>query len=471
MKLIFTLFEKKTLITFAAGLLMLISTATYGQISIVCTDPTNTIYGLTGNGEIYPIDVNTAKTGTVVKNNTYPGNSPSSSNGMGYNTFNGRFYYFKRNVTASPQEFVSFNPTTNTVSILANSTCTDDIHTGCVSFDGNGYYTVDIQGTLHYYNILTNTWTFITSNIEDQFGNSVTNVIKTQNAGDMAIDGLGNIWLLTSSSSNYGLYKIPAPMPKTAVAKLKVTRVIDPATMTPTGQSFAGIAFKPNGQIYLATKTGNRLYLMQNPSTLTFIGILDKSDVGNDLTSCSFPTNVLPVTWKGFDATVKNSNNVVLNWEVAEDAQNKGFYVQHSLNGSDWEDIHFIQAKNMPGSLQEYSYSHTNNLDGKQYYRIRQVDMDNKISYSEIRTVTLKNNKSNITIWPNPATDQVRITSSGSFLYTKAQLFDLSGKMISEIKLQAGTSAIAISQLPAGTYFIKIQSNNGTSINQKIIKQ
>ncbi|MDP4263226.1 MAG: T9SS type A sorting domain-containing protein [Bacteroidota bacterium] len=471
MKLISTLFEKKTLTTLAAALLMFSATTSFGQVSLVCTSPTSTIYGLDGNGEIYPIKTANAKTGTIVKNSTYPGQTPASANGIGYNTFNGKFYYFKRNTTSAPQEFVSFDPTLNVVTTLANSTATDDIHTGCINFNGTGYYTTDIQGTLSYYNIATNTWTLITSKIVDQGGNNISTLIKTQSAGDMAIDGLGNIWLLTSSSANYGLYKIPAPLPTTPVAQLNVIRIINPTATTPTGNSFAGIAFGTSGQMYMSTKNDNRLYVMTTINALTFIGIFDKSDVGNDLTSCSFPTSILPVTWESFDVSVQNNNNVTLNWDVIE-YQDKGFYVQHSMNGTDWEDLAFIPAKNNSESVQSYSYSHINNLNGKQYYRIKQVDLDDRSSFSEVRTITLKNDQQNITVFPNPATDHIRIVgNSSNDNLAKAQIFDLSGKMLIEQKLLTGSNTISINKLPVGAYIVRVESNNGTAYNQKIIKQ
>ncbi|HEY6502378.1 MAG TPA: T9SS type A sorting domain-containing protein [Chitinophagaceae bacterium] len=473
MKLIFTLTAKKILTALAVAALLSLSANSYSQVSIVCTDPTNTVYGLSNSGQIMGINSNTAATVATVKNSSYPGNSTSSSNGIGYNTFNSTFYYFKRNVGASPQEFVSFRPATNTVTVLANSTCTDEIHTGCVSYNGAGYYTIDVQGTLHYYNIAANSWTFITSSIVDQFGADVSSIIKTQNAGDMAIDGLGRIWLVTSSDANWGLYRFPGPMPTVPVASITVTRVMAPTQATPTGNSFAGIAFKPDGRIFMSTRSDNRLYLLQNNLSLLFIGTFTTNNIGNDLTSCSFPTSVLPISWKSFDVAVKNNNNVVLKWEVAEDAQNKGYYVQHSLNGSDWEDISFVTAKNYTESIQEYSYSHINNLDGKQYYRIRQVEQDNKMSYSEVRSVVLKNEKQTISVWPNPATDHIRIASTAGSAnhFTKAQLFDLSGKMIAERKLQTNINTISISELPAGTYLVRVQANDGTSYSQKIIKQ
>src|SRR5688500_8638420 len=91
------------------------------QTSVVCTNPNTIIYGLTANGQIYGINTATGAT-SVVKNSTYSGNAPDRANGMGYNYVNKKFYYFKRAVGNSPQEFVSFEPLTNTVTLLASST-------------------------------------------------------------------------------------------------------------------------------------------------------------------------------------------------------------------------------------------------------------------------------------------------------------------------------------------------------------
>jgi len=439
----------------------------------LCSDPNTYIYGLTGNGEVYEINMtNAVVTSTPIKNNSYSGNSPNRANALAFNYANGKLYYFKRNVTASPQEFVSYDPSTNTVALLASSTLTDETHAGCANATGTGYYTFDIQGTFHFYNILTNSWTFITSTLVDQYGNDVDAVIRSQNAGDMAMDGNGNLWLLTSSNGSYGLYKLPTPLPTTPQASLTVQRIVSPSTSTPTGQSFAGIAFNPSGLIYMSTKSGNKLYRMNADMSLSFVGNMNVSDVGNDLTSCSYPLSALPVIWNSFDVAVVKSNQVSIDWEVFED-KNKGFYVQHSLDGSKWEDITYVAGKNDPQQASRYSYLHINNMNGKQYYRIKQVDIDGRYSYSVIKSVSLtKENKTALVIWPNPVHNQIRIINDNSAnLLTQAQVFDLAGRMTAHTKLQNGINTIDISALSPGTYLVKAQSANGTYYNEKIIKQ
>lgn len=450
-----------------------ISNAAKAQVSTVCTNPNNFIYGLTSNGEIYSVNVNNGNT-TVVKNNTYPGNSPNRANGMGYNYVNKKFYYFKRNVGSTPVEFVSFEPATNTVQVLSTTTtCTNEVHTGSVNYAGTGYYTIDTDGKLSYFNLLTNTWTLITSTIVDQFGNDVDAVIRTQDAGDMAMDGWGAIYLVTSSNANWGLYKFKAPLPTAPVASITVTRIVPPTATTPTGNSFAGIAFAAGGQIYMGTRSDNRLYRLNTNFTLTFMGTFGTNEVGNDLTSCNFPFLVLPVEWKSFDATVQNNNKVSLKWEVME-SNSQGYYVQHSMDGKEWENLVSLTSQSgRSEGLQEYSYSYTNTTNGYQYYRIRQVGLDGQELYSEVKAVFVKNDNQNISIWPNPASEYVRIVSeAGNNAYTKARVFDLSGRLLLEQKMQtSAVNTINISKLPAGTYIVKLDNGNGASYNHKISKQ
>jgi hypothetical protein len=443
------------------------------QTSMVCMNPNNIIYGLTSSGVIYGINVNSGATITV-KNSSYAGNATDRANGMGYNYANKKFYYFKRNVGASPVEFVSFEPATNTVSVLSTTTtCTNEVHTGSVNYAGTGYYTVDTDGKLSYFSFATNTWTLITSRIVDQYGADVDAVIRSQNSGDMAMDGWGSIYMVTSSATNWGLYKFSAPLPTTPVASLTVTRIVAPTATTPTGNNFAGIAFSAGGQIYMGTKFDNRLYRLNTNFTLTYIGNFGSGDAGNDLTSCNFPFLVLPVEWKSFDASVQNTNKVNLKWEVMEE-NSQGYYVQHSMDGKEWNNLVFISSQSgRSGGVQEYSYSYTNTTNGYQYYRICQVGLDGKELFSEVKAVFIKNNNQAISIWPNPASEYVRIVSdAGNNTYTKARIFDLSGRMLMEQQLQStAVNTVSISKLPAGTYIVKLDNGNGASYNHKISKQ
>jgi len=184
------------------------------------------------------------------------------------------------------------------------------------------------------------------------------------------------------------------------------------------------------------------------------------------------PVAEFRVFWNKVEATVTKDNTVILTWNVTE-YNNKTFVVQHSVDGVHWEDIAIIQSKNSAESMTDYSYTHRNNLSGKQYYRLKDIDIDiSSSSFSPVKTLMLKNDNQGITVWPNPATDHIVIENNDhSNLYTKATIFNLAGKMILERKLGSEVNAIAINELSAGTYIVKIENSKGVFQSQKIVKQ
>jgi hypothetical protein len=466
MKLIFTLLRKLNTTKLLA--VVLISLTANFVNAQVCSSPNTTIYGLNANGVIYPINISTANVGTKV--NTATG-SPNQANGMGYNSVTGIFYYFNVNPGAGTQKFVCYNPLLNIYLTLASCPTTNTIHTGCVSFDGTGYYCTDIMGILYYYSIILNKWTTITSTIKDQSATNVSTIIQTQSSGDVAIDGFGNLWIVTSSSDNWALYKVTAPLPTTAVATVTATRLIAPTTATPNGQAFEGIAFNALGQLFLST-ADDKLYELKNSSSsvLTTIGTFNVSGVGNDLTSCSYPLSVLPVNWVSFTASV-NNKTVNVAWTVSQSIDNKGFNVERSFDGKTWETLAFIDdtAADFSGE-QMYSFVDRDPAPGNNYYRINQVDYSNANSYSDIKVAVLSSSDK-ISIWPNPAKDVVYVQNNETEGGSKMQIFDLFGKMIASNTLHSGNNSINVSNLSAGAYIVHISKANGETENQKIVKQ
>lgn len=181
----------------------------------------------------------------------------------------------------------------------------------------------------------------------------------------------------------------------------------------------------------------------------------------------------LTVFFNSFDAKVTGSM-VELKWEATE-YNNRDFVVQHSSNGLDWENVGLVPSKRSTESLESYSFRYTNNVAGKHYYRLQHTDIDaKKTGNSRVITVTIITaSEPAITIWPNPSTDQITIvnnTKSGIH-YTVARLYDLSGKIILEKKLENGNNPIMVETLLTGTYIIKAESDMGTVFTQKIIKQ
>jgi Secretion system C-terminal sorting domain len=183
------------------------------------------------------------------------------------------------------------------------------------------------------------------------------------------------------------------------------------------------------------------------------------------------PPDTRRVFWNKFEVIETIGNTILLTWNVTE-YNNRSFIVQHSINGTEWEDIALVQSKNSAESMTDYSYKHTNKLVGKQFYRLKDIDVDyGTTGFSPVKTLILKNEKQVVTIWPNPVTNYILISNDNINLYTKARVFDLTGKMMIERKLDPDVTEIPVTELPAGTYIVKIENNKGVAYTQKIVKQ
>ena len=441
------------------------------------SDATTMVYGLNSTGMIYPINVTNATRGTAI-NASGTSNTPtgvSAPNGIGYASINSRFYFYWKNPsTTNAGMFVSYNPATKAYENLSTTNAPmNAIRSGSVTADGK-YFCLDITGKIYSYTISTNTWTLITDNLVDQDGNDVDAIIRTYNTGDMAFDGLGNLWIVVSGkngglTSKIGLYKLNAPFGNATVPSFTATRIISTNEATPDNQSALGIAFNQSGDIFISTSYN--LYLF-DPNTKAFIPKGAVSDI-QDLASTSYPMNVMPVKWVAFNVESGNKNQVLLTWEVADQVDNKGFYIQYSSDQKRWDDVTFIDSKSSGGNNEKYSYIYTGKISTENYFRIRQVDIDGKFSFSQIKSLRpakqISSVESNVVIYPNPVRDVMNITNLESSNYT-ARIVDMSGQVIKSFVMRNGQNQVDVASLKSGIYFISMNDMNGKANSAKMVK-
>ena len=458
MKLIFTIIRTKLFVVVLV--LQLISFQAFTQI---CSNSANEIWGLSNAGDLYPITIATGVVGPKL-NPAFPGNAPSSPNGLGYNNINQRFYFFKRAPGAGAQEFVSYDPSLTLTTILSSCPTTYIVYVGCVTPDGLSYYCWDSRGTLFYYNIPANTWTQITSSFVDNLGNDVDAIIRTHGSGDITIDGYGNMLMVPSSNSKYALYEMAAPLPKTPVASVTVRELV-PLT-NPPGK-FVGITLTSTGQILLATANPqNRLYRLENNLSLTFVSTLSLDMA--DLTSCNFPTSILPITFKGFTASLKN-NKVSLDWQVSKDEPVLGYTVERSNNSTTWEKIGELNA-NTGYEYKSFSFLDHVPASGKNFYRIVIKKQDGQVTYSAIKRIDILE-KVPFAIGPNPVQNVLQIQNNGQTnRISSVEIFDQAGRKVKQSFLSLGLNSINMADLGRGVYSVNVSQADGNRTSYKILK-
>jgi hypothetical protein len=446
----------------------------------ICTNPKDTLYGLSTTGVIVPININD---GGVGPNIVTPGTAVNS-NGAGYSP-SGKFYFFQRSAapTAPNQAFVAYDivaKTTTTLTLPTLTTpATSKIRSGAVNAAGTAYYTIDpaFSGTnaeLYYYNIATPAWVSIGSNFINAANTLNYNAtFHSLNSGDMAFDGQGNLWILCSNSSNYALYEIlAANVPTVATANIKVIEII-PSTAfvgAMAGHSITGLAFNNAGTLYLTTGTGdNKIYkLATATSSLVLVGTIAQDDAGADLTSCSYPMWVLSSQLMNFKATQKNG--IELSWSGIEDEQATGYNVQSSADALNWNTIGRVERKPTPsGTTNNYRFEHNLPSSNENYYRVVQTSLSGRENISSVEHVNVAT-APRIVVGPNPATNQISISNKDMGKYI-ARIFDGSGKLVSVTIVDQAMQTINISSLNRDTYFLKLTSTvNAASFSYQFVK-
>lgn len=179
----------------------------------------------------------------------------------------------------------------------------------------------------------------------------------------------------------------------------------------------------------------------------------------------------LPVNWGGFTALASDNNTVKLNWTTLQESNVSHFVVEFSRNGRDFESIATVTANGNTSTTSYYSFVHNApDVQKANYYRIKQVDFDNKESASAIQFVKFRNGTVvPITITPNPVRDDLRINVQVQNL--KYTLLDLSGRIMSSGLLQQGTNTINMAELSAGIYNIAVYEEGRLLETHKVVKQ
>ena len=88
-----------------------------------------------------------------------------------------------------------------------------------------------------------------------------------------------------------------------------------------------------------------------------------------------------------------------------------------------------------------------------------------------INDVAVEENEINeVTVYPNPAKDFVKLSAVGVQL-SAVKVYNCLGMMIEEIKVNANETEINISDYKAGVYFINIETENGVIVKQVSVKR
>ena len=184
----------------------------------------------------------------------------------------------------------------------------------------------------------------------------------------------------------------------------------------------------------------------------------------------------LPVSFGMFTA-LKVDKKVSLYWTTISEINSSHFEVERSTNNIDFYAIAAVKSNSNSSTFKSYQTIDENpDLYSVNYYRIKQIDNDGHFTYTPTRNIYFIDMQTDIklTVFPNPATNQITLTSS--FTGKKCDVIILSeeGKLISNyvgIAINNGDIHIDVSQLHSGIYFVRIKEESGNILMSRFVRE
>ncbi|MFM7596170.1 MAG: T9SS type A sorting domain-containing protein, partial [Flavobacteriales bacterium] len=239
----------------------------------------------------------------------------------------------------------------------------------------------------------------------------------------------------------------------TSVNDINVTRIIrspGPAhtTWEPAGFHLAATGTTADFAIESNTVTGFSWFNIGSPSN-----------------------NPLPVELVSFTGACDNGI-INLTWQTASEFNSSHFDVEKSRDGENWQVLATIPSAGTSNELLTYQTADHNAIDGNNYFRLRQLDIDGteklydpiNVSCSEVTTGYFSS-------FPNPSGTSFQVVVNNKELIGTCTLnmVDATGKVIEQrtIEVKEGINMFVINQeMTPGIYFLNI--TNGTKTTQVI---
>jgi hypothetical protein len=174
----------------------------------------------------------------------------------------------------------------------------------------------------------------------------------------------------------------------------------------------------------------------------------------------------LPVTLTDLVVKLNTQNDGEIHWSTSSELNNAGFDVETSRDG-----LHFSMLGNVASlgngtTTNHYNFIHNKPAPGLHFYRLKQVDIDGKKTYSKIISLLVETDVSKARIYPVPATTNITIHFGDLLSNTDLEIFSAEMKLIKREVIGGPvlTKEINVEHLPAGIYFVRIDRKGRTEV-------
>jgi len=264
----------------------------------------------------------------------------------------------------------------------------------------------------------------------------------------------------TSASYSLTLYYTTAELAAWAgaVPNLKVMKVAD-------GVNLSSTLTPSNSQLYTPVVNDQRATKGYVSYTINVTGGFSQFILVSAATT-------VPVSLLSFNAQPVKTR-IDLSWTTSMELNNKGFIVERSINGIEYTKIGWVNGRGTSNEMTSYSFADRFVHPGILYhYRLKQVDIDNREQLSQIRQAKITDGGAEISVSPNPASEQVKLFVRGYRFAKEVCLLNSEGQKVKSwvnLDLQSPVQ-LSLAGLAKGIYIFNISTQDAV-LSKKLIIQ
>jgi hypothetical protein len=191
-----------------------------------------------------------------------------------------------------------------------------------------------------------------------------------------------------------------------------------------------------------------------------------RNNIGPSLNTSLTPGrtgSALPVEM-GFFKGVSKEKSILLNWETKSERNNEKFIIEKSADGVNFKETGEVAGAVYSDKTIQYSFEDNAPFKGLNFYRLKQVDIDKRVTYgSSISVQFQKMNELSANIFPNPASSDLIVSFNPiENESTIINVFNLSGQSILQKNVSPGmvSERLSLENLNSGTYQLRIKSGD-----------
>lgn len=176
----------------------------------------------------------------------------------------------------------------------------------------------------------------------------------------------------------------------------------------------------------------------------------------------------LPVHFTAFNAKA-NGCKADLVWTTAQETGSDYFEIERSSDGIRFERIGSVEAKGSASSGGEYTYTDASPLSGKNYYRVKQYDLEGKNGLAtNTQSVSVNCGTTKIELFPNPTSAMVNV--KGLKGKNTVKILTVAGHEIMKAETELETYSMLVNALASGTYQVQVVKDGEIIFNGKFVK-